>query len=148
MHRLARSTGLACVLSSFAVLAAGCSSTSGDHGGAHDDAGPGDATTSTDGGPARDGSAGPLVAPAISGVATMAGGLHVTWKNTQKDCDTIEGERKSGTEAYKVAFSVPGVADNKHDAVGLTAGTAYTYRLRCLKGDGASVYSEEKAGTP
>ncbi len=78
----------------------------------------------------------------------MAGGLHVTWKNGQKDCDKIEGERKSDTEPYKVAFSVPGAADNKHDAAGLAAGTMYTYRLRCVKGDSVSDYSVEKTGTP
>jgi hypothetical protein len=89
-----------------------------------------------------------LAAPVITGVPAMAGGMHVTWKNTQRDCDVVEGERRSGTEAYKVVFSVPGAADNKHDGVGLVAGTAYTYRLRCKKGDSASPYSDEKTGTP
>ncbi len=91
---------------------------------------------------------GALAAPVITGVPAMAGGMHVTWKNTQRDCDVVEGERRSGTEAYKVVFSVPGAADNKHDGVGLVAGTAYTYRLRCKKGDSASPYSDEKTGTP
>ncbi len=70
------------------------------------------------------------------------------WTNNQTDCDAIEGERKSATEAYKVVFSIPdGTVDNKHDAP-LTAGTAYTYRLRCKKGSDYSPYSNEKSGTP
>ncbi len=77
----------------------------------------------------------------------MTDGLHVVWKNAQKDCDAVEGERKAGAEDYKVVFTVPGVADNKHDG-NLTKGTAYTYRLRCKKGDLYSEYSSEKTGTP
>lgn len=89
-----------------------------------------------------------LKAPTVSMVAPMAGGLHVMWKNGQADCDAIEGERKSVAEAYKVVFTVPdGSVDNKHDAP-LTAGTAYTYRLRCKKGSEYSPYSNEKTATP
>lgn len=91
---------------------------------------------------------GTLKAPVVSMVAPMAGGLHVMWKNGQADCDAIEGERKSAAEAYKVVFTVPdGSVDNKHDAP-LTAGMAYTYRLRCKKGNDYSPYSNEKTATP
>lgn len=150
MNRSALHLGIALVLS---ALAGGCSSdATDDHGGAHGDGGADDSTTptpsATDGGAASDAAVAPLVAPTISSIAKMAGGLHVTWKNAQKDCDKVEGERKSATETYKVAFSVPGVADNKHDALGLTPGTEYTYRLRCVKGDTVSDYSAEKAATP
>ena len=153
MHRFALYAGLAAVLAVLPGLAAGCSSaTNDDHGGAHDSGADGASTptatpSSTDGGSSAD-AATPLAAPTIGSIAKMAGGLHVTWKNAQKDCDKIEGERKSDAEPYKVAFSVPGVADNKHDAVGLAAGTVYTYRLRCVKGDSVSDYSAEKTGTP
>lgn len=89
-----------------------------------------------------------LKAPTITMVAKMTGGLHVMWTNNQADCDAIEGERKSATDAYKVVFTVPdGTVDNKHDAP-LTAGTTYTYRLRCKKGSDYSPYSNEKSGTP
>jgi hypothetical protein len=144
MNRSALHLGIALVLS---ALAGACSSdATEDHGVTHDDGGATDSSTTptpspTDGGAGSDGSVAPLAAPTISGIAKMAGGLHVMWKNAQKDCDKVEGERKTGTEAYKIAFSVPGVADNKHDAVGLTAGTEYTYRLRCVKGDTVSEYS-------
>lgn len=131
-----------------------CSSDPADHGSGapHDDAGASTEAGST--APAADAGTSdatvgtPPAAPTISTVAKMAGGLHVTWKNGQKDCDTVEGERKSDTEEYKVVFTVPGVADNKHDALGLSAGKIYTYRVRCKKGDTASAYSNEKAGTP
>lgn len=97
---------------------------------------------------AADVAASNLAAPTLSTLAPMAGGLHVMWKNNQKDCDAIEGERKSGAEDYKVVFTVPdGTVDNKHDGP-LTAGTAYTYRLRCKRGSDYSPYSNEKTGTP
>jgi hypothetical protein len=89
-----------------------------------------------------------LAAPVLTTLMKMTGGLHVMWTNKQPDCDAIEGERKSATEEYKVVFTVPdGTVDNKHDG-SLTAGTAYTYRLRCKKGADYSPYSNEKTGTP
>jgi hypothetical protein len=106
-----------------------------------------DAGTTADASSAADANALPA-APTIASISQMAGGLHVVWKNNQKDCDKVQGERKSAAEPYKVVFSVPGSADNKHDASGLVAGTEYTYRLRCVKGDAMSDYSAEKAGTP
>lgn len=97
---------------------------------------------------AADVAASTLKAPTLSTLAPMAGGLHVMWKNNQKDCDAIEGERKTGAGDYKPVFTVPdGTVDNKHDGP-LTAGAAYTYRLRCKKGGEYSPYSNEKAGTP
>ena len=151
MNRSALHLGIALVLS---ALTGACSADmTEDHGVTHDDGGAGDSSTTptpspTDGGAGGDAAVAPLVAPTISGIAKMAGGLHVTWKNAQKDCDKVEGERKSDAEPYKVAFSVPGAADNKHDAVGLTAGTVYTYRLRCVKGDSVSQYATAQTGTP
>lgn len=89
-----------------------------------------------------------LKAPVVTQTIPMAGGLHVVWTNTQKDCDAIEGERKSASEAYKVVFTIPdGSVNNKHDAP-LTAGTTYTYRVRCKKGAAYSAYSNEKSGKP
>ncbi|AKU93579.1 hypothetical protein AKJ09_00243 [Labilithrix luteola] len=92
-----------------------------------------------------------LAAPTITMVMKMAGGLHVTWTNNERDCDAIEGERKTkgtpGTD-WAVVFTVPdGTVDNKHDAP-LQAGTTYTYRLRCKKGADYSPYSNEMSGTP
>lgn len=89
-----------------------------------------------------------LLAPRLTRIAKMAGGLHVMWENHETDCDVIEGERRSDTEPYKVVFVLPdGSVDNKHDA-GVSTGTRYTYRLRCKKGEEFSPYSNELSGTP
>jgi len=142
---------------SLAVLPAlafttGCSADAGTS-----DAGAVDASTATDSAvnaPTADAasrdSAVPstLASPTLNTLAKMAGGLHVMWKNGQKDCDNVEAERKGPADDFKVIFTVPGAADNKHDGVGLTAGSAYTYRLRCKKGDAYSAYSNEMTGTP
>ena len=92
-------------------------------------------------------------APKVDEVAKMAGALHVMWTNAEAACDAIEGERQAkmsdGTimEKYKVAFTVPGEADNKHDTTATDAMT-YTYRLRCKKGTTYSAYSNELSGNP
>ncbi len=123
---------------------AGCSSSSTA---SQDDAG-GTADTEAGADAGDAGSSVSLKAPVITMVMQMAGGLHVMWTNKQTDCDAIEGERKSPTEAYALAFTVPdGTVDNKHDAP-LTAGTKYTYRLRCKKGADYSPYSNEMSGVP
>lgn len=88
-----------------------------------------------------------LAAPTITMVMKMTGGLHVMWTNNERNCDAIEGERKSASD-WAVVFTVPdGSVDNKHDAP-LDAGTTYTYRLRCKKGGDYSSYSNEMSGTP
>ena len=86
-------------------------------------------------------------APALDRVMAMTGGLHLMWTNNESRCDAIEGERKSATEPYKVVFTLDGALDNQHDGP-LTAGTTYTYRLRCKKAGVYSAYSNEKSGTP
>jgi hypothetical protein len=88
-----------------------------------------------------------LAAPNLTRLIPMAGGIHVVWTNTQPDCDAIEGERSSATEAYKVVFTTAGTVGNKHDP-SLTASVKYTYRLRCKKGAGYSYYSNEMTGSP
>lgn len=122
----------------------GCSSSTGEHHdtGAVADAG-GSGTPGSESDAAVSGAS--LKAPVITQITKMAGGLHVVWKNEQTNCDSIEGERKGPGEAYKVVFTVPdGSVNNKHDAP-LTAGTMYTYRLRCMKGTASSPYSNEKS---
>ena len=85
--------------------------------------------------------------PQLAAIEPMQGALHVMWTNKQDDCDTIEGERKTDTDPYAVAFTVPGEADNKHD-MSATKDTTYTYRLRCKKGDAYSEYSNEMSRNP
>ena len=92
-------------------------------------------------------------APQIDTVAKMMGALHVMWTNNDTTCDSIEGERQaqmtdgSVMEKYKVVFTVPGEADNKHDT-SATEDMKYTYRLRCKKGDAFSDYSNEMGLNP
>ena len=128
---------------------------------------PGPGTSGTSGSPAPSGTAtqtpgdGTSGAPApvtvkpptIDTVAKMMGALHVMWTNAETSCESIEVERQAqmtdGTihEKYKVVFTLPGEADNKHDTAA-TAAMKYTYRLRCKKAATYSAYSNEMSGTP
>ena len=92
-------------------------------------------------------------APTLQTVAKMQGALHVMWTNPTPACDSVEGERQAtmpdGTimEKYKVVFTVPGEADNKHD-ISATDAMTYSYRLRCKTGTVYSSYSNVVAGNP
>lgn len=92
-------------------------------------------------------------APTIDDVAKMQGALHVMWTNPTPACDMVEGERQatmsdgSIMEKYKVVFTVPGEADNKHDMTATDAMT-YSYRLRCKVGTVYSPYSNVATGNP
>jgi hypothetical protein len=89
-----------------------------------------------------------LEAPMLMEVVPMEGALHLTWMNMQKDCDSVEGERKMEHHAdYEVAFSVPGTVDNKMDTAA-TDDMMYTYRMRCKKGTAYSSYSNEMSANP
>lgn len=78
----------------------------------------------------------------------MAGSLHVTWTLPPNvTCDKITLERKTSTDAYKVAYTLPGSADNKHDGAA-TQNTTYTYRVQCFVGADASPYSNEMSANP
>lgn len=78
----------------------------------------------------------------------MTGALHLKWTNHQHDCDSIEGERKSTTQAFSAVFSVPGSVDNEMDGTATDPAETYTYRLRCKKGSALSPYSNEMSGSP
>jgi hypothetical protein len=92
--------------------------------------------------------AAPVVkAPTIQDIMKMAGALHVSWTNAEPSCDSIELERKTATVAYKVVATLPGEADNKHDATA-TSATMYTYRVRCKKAATYSEYSNEMSASP
>jgi hypothetical protein len=92
-------------------------------------------------------------APTIADVMKMDGSLHVTWKNVDTSCDSVQGERQakmadgSIMESYKVVFTVPAEADNKHDT-SASDDMEYTYRLRCKKGSTYSAYSNEVSKNP
>jgi hypothetical protein len=111
----------------FAVLFAGACSSGGD-----DDT---SATTT-------------LQAPMLMEVAPMEGALHLAWMNMQKDCDSVEAERKMEHQtSYDLAFSVPGSVDNKMDT-SATDNMMFTYRMRCKKGSTYSSYSNEMSANP
>jgi hypothetical protein len=90
----------------------------------------------------------PIGAPEITDVMKMAGSLHVVWDlPSETKCDSIEGERKTETEPYAVAWTVRGSLDNKHDSEA-TENTTYTYRVRCKVGAAYSDYSNELGKNP
>lgn len=120
----------------------------GGGGGMPPSAGGGNPDVGVGGGGAGGGDSAPaLLAPTLDAVNLMMGGLHVLWTNNQTDCDTIEGERKKPSTEYEVVFTLPGEADNKHDA-SATQDVEYTYRVRCLKGEAYSAYSNELSQNP
>jgi len=89
-----------------------------------------------------------ISAPKIDEIMKMAGGLHVVWTNpADATCDKVTLERKTETESYKVVYSLPGSADNKHDATA-TANKTYTYRVQCFVGTDTSPYSSEMSANP
>lgn len=89
-----------------------------------------------------------LAAPSIDGIMKMGGALHVVWTlPADVTCDKVTLERKTATTDYKVAYTLPGSADNKHDAAA-TQNTTYTYRVQCFVGAAASPYSNEKSANP
>src|SRR4051812_28552640 len=87
-----------------------------------------------------------LEAPRLLAAEKMVGALHVSWVNPPVGCDVIEIERRSaGSDGHTAAdfavlYTVPGPADNKHDATA-TDDLTYTYRLRCQKTGRYSGYS-------
>lgn len=143
----------------FVVVAIAAAGTVGCSSSESKDPGPGTAGTSTgpapttttpaDTTPPEDTTPAPAAvkAPTIDRVAKMVGALHVMWTNEEASCTAVELERKTATVAWKVVYTLPGEADNKHDT-NASAATMYTYRARCKKGTAYSAYSNELSGTP
>ena len=89
-----------------------------------------------------------LQAPMLMEVEPMEGALHLAWINRQKDCDSVEAERKMEHQtSYDLAFSVPGSVDNEMDTAA-TDNMMFTYRMRCKKGATYSSYSHEVSANP
>lgn len=124
-----------------ALLGAGCSE-HGDHGEGDEHAGHSAGNAGATGSLSSE-----LATPTLTELMPMGGALHVMWTNNSSGCEVIEGERRTPTEDYKVVFTVPGEADNKHDNTA-SADTDYTYRLRCKKGETFSPYSNELSRNP
>ncbi|HEU4753076.1 MAG TPA: S8 family serine peptidase [Armatimonadota bacterium] len=82
-----------------------------------------------------------LVASALS--QTEAG---LTWSDNSPDETAFKIERRAGAEAYSQVAALPAGTTSYRDS-GLTAGAAYTYRVRAVNDSGDSPYSNEAAVT-
>lgn len=101
-----------------------------------------ESTTTASGSPVVSAAPTAAVSPlTLTKAVPMAGGLHVFWRVEPASCDAIDIERRSGTEPFRIVYTVPGDVDNKHDG-SATAGE-YVYRLRCRKEGASSAYSSE-----
>jgi hypothetical protein len=89
---------------------------------------------------------GPLEAPTLEAIIPMAKVLRVKW-SVNSTCDTIEGERRTDAVTYIPAFSTLGTDTDYVDEDAYEDQT-YTYRLRCVRGDKASDYSNTLTGNP
>lgn len=151
------------VLAVSAMALAACGDDTGGGGGAGGGAGTGghdgegghgttqaattSATTSGTSSSTGGGDAAPA-APVLDEVMAMHGALHVYWTNVADDCDEVEGERMVGDAEFEVFFTVPGTVDNEADDGATDPATEYTYRVRCLRGEMYSDYSNELTASP
>lgn len=110
------------------------------------DDGPAD-TTSPSGGTTGDPNAdGPLTAPVLEAVIPMSKVLRVRW-STPTRCDDVDGERRTDAVTFAPAFSVPGTDTDFVDEEA-NQDQAYTYRVRCVRGDSASEWSNMLSANP
>jgi len=89
---------------------------------------------------------GPLEAPVLEDVIPMAKVLRVRWSVDSK-CDTIDGERRTDAVTFIPIFTVPGSDTDYVDGDAYEDQT-YTYRVRCVRADKASDYSNVLGANP
>ncbi|HRI68714.1 MAG TPA: hypothetical protein PK156_31010 [Polyangium sp.] len=89
---------------------------------------------------------GPLEAPVIEEVIPMSKVLRVRW-SVASTCDAIEGERRTDAVTYAPIFTVSGTDTDYVDDDAYENQT-YTYRVRCIRGDKASEYSNQMGANP
>lgn len=89
---------------------------------------------------------GPLEAPIIEDVIPMAKVLRVRW-SVASSCDSIDGERRTDAMTFIPAFTVRGT-DTDYVDQDANEDQTYTYRLRCVRGDKASEYSNTLGANP
>ncbi len=87
----------------------------------------------------------PLTAPSELKVSQLGVGLHVSWKDNSSDEDEFQIERKS-TGGFAMIASVVFDITQFHDEP-VTFDTAYTYRVRAMKGNVPSAYTSPVTGT-
>lgn len=89
---------------------------------------------------------GPLEAPKLEDVIPMAKVLRVRW-SVASPCDSIDGERRTDAVTFMPAFSVHGTDSDYVDDEAYENQT-YSYRVRCMRGDKASEYSNMLGANP
>ena len=89
---------------------------------------------------------GPLEAPTLEAVVPMAKVLRVSW-TLNSTCDSIDGERRTDAVTFIPAFTTLGT-DTDYVDEDAHEDQTYTYRLRCVRGDKASDYSNSLGGNP
>lgn len=89
---------------------------------------------------------GPLEAPILEAVIPMAKVLRVRW-SLPSTCDSIDGERRTDAMTFIPAFTALGT-DTDYVDEDANEDQTYTYRLRCIRGDDASEYSNMLGGNP
>lgn len=89
---------------------------------------------------------GPLEAPTLDAVIPMAKVLRVRW-SLNASCDSIDGERRTDAMTFVPAFVALGT-DLDHVDEDAHEDQTYTYRLRCIRGDKASEYSNTLGANP
>jgi hypothetical protein len=89
---------------------------------------------------------GPLEAPALDAVIPMSKVLRVRW-TSPTPCQDIDGERRTDALTFAPAFSVPGT-DTDYVDEEANEDQTYSYRVRCMRGDAASDWSNTLSGNP
>lgn len=89
---------------------------------------------------------GPLTAPTLEAVIPMAKVLRVQWSITGT-CSAIDGERRTDAVTYIPAFTALGT-DTDYVDKDANEDQTYTYRVRCVRGDKASDYSNTLGANP
>jgi hypothetical protein len=89
---------------------------------------------------------GPLEAPTLDAVIPMAKVLRVQWTQATP-CDDIDGERRTDALTFAPAFTVRGT-DTDYVDEAANEDQTYTYRVRCMRGDAASDWSNTLSGNP
>jgi hypothetical protein len=89
---------------------------------------------------------GSLEAPTLDAIIPMAKVLRVRW-SLNSTCDSIDGERRTDVVTFVPAFTALGT-DTDYVDEDASADQTYTYRLRCVRGDEASGYSNMLGANP
>lgn len=87
-----------------------------------------------------------LAAPSNLTAAVLSGGVHLTWMDNSPDEAEFQIERKDSSGQFVKAYTVTFDIAQYHDSQ-VSAGTAYTYRVRAVAGDRVSAYTNEASIT-